>query len=193
MTRIISGEAGGRRLAVPSGTATRPTSDRVREGIFSRLEHLDALTDAVVLDLYAGSGALGLEAASRGARLVTLVDQDRAAVTAARRNVAELGWRDRVTVRADTVERTLMAGPPGSAATLVFLDPPYDIADGRLADVLALLVTHRWLGADALVVVERSARSAPPQWPEGWEDAGDRRYGETRVWFASVPSDGDAA
>ena len=135
MTRIISGEAGGRRLAVPSGTATRPTSDRVREGIFSRLEHLDALTDAVVLDLYAGSGALGLEAASRGARLVTLVDQDRAAVTAARRNVAELGWRDRVT----------------------------------------------------------SARSAPPQWPEGWEDAGDRRYGETRVWFASVPSDGDAA
>ena len=193
MTRIISGAAGGRRLTAPTGAATRPTSDRVREGIFSRLEHFGVLPDAVVLDLYAGSGALGLEAVSRGAASATLVERDRTALAAARRNVAALGWVDRVVVRADTVERTLMAGPPPEPATLAFLDPPYDLGSDRVDDVLALLVTHGWLAPDAVVVLERSARSRAPRWPVGWEDAGDRRYGETHVWWATVPSHDDAA
>ena len=193
VTRIISGIAGGRRLTAPTGAATRPTSDRVREGIFSRLEHFGVLGDAIVLDLYAGSGALGLEAVSRGAVSAMLVERDRNAVGAARRNVAELGWAHRVVVRADTVERTLMAGPAGERATVVFLDPPYDVPSEHVDDVLALLVSHCWLAPDAVVVLERSSRSRPPVWPGGWEEAGDRRYGETQVWWATVPPDDDAA
>ena len=185
MTRIISGRAGGRRLHTPQGGGTRPTSDRVREALFSRLEHLDVLQGCHVLDLYAGSGALGLEAASRGAASVLLVESGRSAAAVARRNVAELGLPG-VTVRADTVERALLGGPPpgSSPCDLVLADPPYDVTDDALADVLRLLVAHDWLGPDALVVVERSARSPEPRWPAGLQAAGERRYGETRMWFA---------
>lgn len=192
MTRIISGSAGGRRLATPAGGDTRPTSDRVREGLFSRLEHLDALAGARVLDLYAGSGALGLEAASRGAEAVLLVESDRDTATVARDNVATLGMGQRVGVRAETVERVLL-GTPQDPYDLVLLDPPYDLGEQRLADVLALLVTHDWLAPDGLVVVERSARSPEPRWPAGLAAAGERRYGETKMWFATVPGPDEIA
>lgn len=196
MTRIISGVAGGRRLATPSGARTRPTSDRVREALFSRLEHLDVLAGARVLDLYAGSGALGLEAASRGARSVLLVDADRGAAKVARENAAVVG-RPGIVVREDSVERVLVAGPGGAGgagpADLVFLDPPYDLSEDALGDALALLVAHGWLAPEALVVVERSSRSPEPRWSEGLQPAGERRYGETRMWFADAPGPDDVA
>jgi 16S rRNA (guanine966-N2)-methyltransferase len=187
MTRIISGLAGGRRIHTPPGSGTRPTSDRVREALFSRLEHLDAVHHAKVLDLYAGSGALGLEAASRGATSVLLVESDWAAVAVIRKNVADLDLPGvDVGVRADTVERALLSGPASEKARcdLVLVDPPYDVTEEALGDVLTLLVTHGWLSPDALVVVERSARSPEPRWPPGLEGAGERRYGETKMWFA---------
>ena len=185
MTRIISGLAGGRRISTPPGSGTRPTSDRVREALFSRLEHLDVVQQANVLDLYSGSGALGLEAASRGAASVLLVESDWAAVAVIRKNIAELGLPG-VRVRAETVERALLGGPGADEARcdLVLADPPYDVTEEALGDVLTLLVTHGWLSADALVVVERSARSPEPRWPLGLDGAGERRYGETKMWFA---------
>jgi 16S rRNA (guanine966-N2)-methyltransferase len=184
VTRIISGTARGRRLRTPAGSGTRPTSDRVREALFSRLEHLDVLSGARVLDLYAGSGALGLEAASRGAASVVLVDSHRATAAVARANATVTGVGN-VKVRADTVERVLAAGPrPGDQVDLVFLDPPYDLVEEDLAAVLYLLSGRDWLAPDALVVVERSSRSPEPAWPPGLETSGERRHGETRVWFA---------
>jgi 16S rRNA (guanine966-N2)-methyltransferase len=188
VTRIISGAAGGRRLQTPRGARTRPTSDRVREALFSRLEHLDTLAGARVLDLYAGSGALGLEAASRGAASVLLVDADRTAARVARGNAAVVALPG-VVVREDTVERVLLAGPGGGGGPvdLVFLDPPYDLTEAALGDALALLVVHGWLAPDALVVVERSTRSPEPRWPARLSPAGERRYGETRMWFADAP------
>ncbi|MEO8519049.1 MAG: 16S rRNA (guanine(966)-N(2))-methyltransferase RsmD [Dermatophilaceae bacterium] len=185
MTRIISGRAGGRRISTPPGSGTRPTSDRAREALFSRLEHLEAVNRAHVLDLYAGSGALGLEAASRGAANVLLVESDRAAVAVLHRNIAELGLPG-VTVRADTVERALLSGPDSDEARidLVLADPPYDVAEESIAEVLLLLVTHAWLSDEALVVVERSARSPEPRWPNGLVGSGERRYGDTKMWFA---------
>ena len=187
MTRIISGLAGGRRIRTPPGGGTRPTSDRVREALFSRLEHLDVVYQAKVLDLYAGSGALGLEAASRGAASVLLVESEWAAVAVIRKNIVELGLPDvSIGVRAETVERALLSGPASKEARcdLILADPPYDVTEEALADVLALLVTHAWLSEDAFVVVERSARSPEPRWPRGLDGAGERRYGDTKMWFA---------
>lgn len=194
MTRIISGLAGGRRIRTPPGTGTRPTSDRVREALFSRLEHLDVVRHRRVLDLYAGSGALGLEAASRGAGSVLQVESDRAAVAVMRKNIADLGLAG-VTVRADTVERALNAGPAAGdgRCDLVLVDPPYDVTDEALGGVLTLLVAQGWLSEDAFVVVERSARSPEPRWPPGLERAGERRYGDTRTWFADVAGPGGVA
>jgi 16S rRNA (guanine966-N2)-methyltransferase len=185
MTRIISGLAGGRQLHTAPGNGTRPTSDRVREALFSRLEHLDVVRHARVLDLYAGSGALGLEAASRGAASVLLVESDRAAADVVRKNIAELSLPG-VSLRADTVERALLSWPISQEARfdLVLADPPYEVTEEALGDVLSLLITHVWLSLDALVVVERSARSPEPRWPEGLAGAGERRYGETKMWFA---------
>ena len=181
MTRIVAGTAGGRTLTVPRG-ATRPTSERVREALFSRLEHRGVVAGARVLDLYAGSGALGLEAASRGAVAVTLVDSARPAVAACRRNVSALGLRQ-VTVVPATV-RSYLSGEPTTAYDLVLVDPPYDVAEDDLADVLAQVT--RWLTPDAVVVVERSRRSPEPTWPAGLEPTDERRYGDTVLWFAGA-------
>ena len=185
MTRIISGRAGGRRIHTPTGSSTRPTSDRVREALFSRLEHLGVIHHTKVLDLYAGSGALGLEAASRGATSVLLVESDVAAAAVVRKNIDELGLPE-VSLRTDTVERVLLSGSAsdGVRFDLVLADPPYDVTEETLGDMLTLLVTHGWLSQDAFVVVERSARSPEPRWPRGLEGAGERRYGETKMWFA---------
>lgn len=183
MTRIIAGSVGGRRISTPTGRGTRPTSDRVREAVFSRLDHLDVLTDAHVADLYAGSGALGLEAASRGAASVLLVEHDRSAAQVVTRNAAELGLRD-VTVRRDTVERVLAGPLAGQPFDVTLVDPPYDLSEEALAAVLARLVEGDWLAADAIVVVERSSRSPEPTWPQGLVALDEKRYGETVVWYA---------
>lgn len=191
MTRIVAGTVGGRTLAVPA-KGTRPTSDRVREAIFSRLEHLDVLSGARVLDLYAGSGALGLEAASRGAAQVTLVDSARGAADVARRNVTALGLSAVVRVVAETAERFAAslagAGPGGPSLDLVFLDPPYDLAEDELARVLSHLAAPGVLAEGAVVVVERSTRGPEPAWPSGLEPFARKDYGETAVFYAE-PAD----
>ncbi|KRE55190.1 16S rRNA (guanine(966)-N(2))-methyltransferase RsmD [Phycicoccus sp. Soil748] len=182
MTRIISGRAGGLRLATPPGAGTRPTSDRVREALFSRLEHLEVLAGVRVLDLYAGSGALGLEALSRGATDVLLVEADQAAAKVTEANVRALDLPGAVVRRAPVAK--VLATAPAAPYGLVFSDPPYALSEDDLAGDLALLAEHRWLTPDALVVVERSSRSPEPRWPAAWECEGERRYGETRIWFA---------
>lgn len=164
----------------------------MREALFSRLDHLDVLDGTRVLDLYAGSGALGLEAASRGAAHVTLVDSARGAIAAARQNIATLDLGAHVRVVAGPVERhtaALAAAPmPGVALDLVFLDPPYDLSDGALAQVLRDLAAPGVLAPGAVVVVERSARSPEPPWPEGLVSFGQKSYGETAVHYAE-PAD----
>ena len=188
MTRIVAGTAGGRRLLAPAGRQTRPTSDRVREAVFSRLEH-DGLLDATrVLDLYSGSGALGLEALSRGARSALLVEQGQGAVRAIGLNIAATGLSGAQLV-ADRVERVLARAVEGAAFDLVLADPPYLLAEPALGQVLQLLVVGGWLARDAVVVVERSARTPEPSWPLGLERYDDRRYGETRIWFAEHHQD----
>ena len=180
MTRIIAGTAGGRELRTPPGRGTRPTSDRVREALFSTLDARDAVAGCHVLDLYAGSGALGLEAASRGAASVTLVESDRAAAGLIRDNAALLGLR--ATVVPATVRSAL--GGTARAMDLVLVDPPYDLGEEALAEDLATLVGAGWLAEDALVVVERSKRSPEPTWPEGLEQQRLKKYGETVLWYA---------
>jgi len=188
VTRLVAGSAGGRTLVVPRGSATRPTSERVREALFSRLEHEGLLDGTRVLDLYAGSGALGLEAASRGAVAVVLVDAGRDAARACRRNVETTGLSG-VEVREAPVERVLATepGPPlVGGADLVLLDPPYDVAEDALASVLAALVGRGWLAPGAVVVVERGRRSPEPTWPTGLSRYASRRYGDTLVWSAEA-------
>ena len=182
MTRIVAGTVGGRTLAVPRA-GTRPTSERVREALFSRLEHLDVVDGARVLDLYAGSGALGIEAASRGAEHVTLVDAARDAVEVCRRNVTALALADRVTVVADKAERFAHRVPP-TPWDLVLVDPPYDLSEEDLAGVLAGVA--RALSPQAVVVVERSSRTPEPTWAAPLERFDRRAYGETVMWFAEL-------
>jgi 16S rRNA (guanine966-N2)-methyltransferase len=180
MTRIIAGAVGGRRIETPKGPETRPTSDRVREALFGALEARDVLDGAAVLDLFAGSGALGLEAASRGAASVVLVDSARAAVEIARRNVAALGLPGVRVVQAPVLRYLAGAAVP---ADLALLDPPYSVGEDALAGVLTALDAGH-LAPGAVVVVERSARSPQPRWPPGWTPDGVRRYGDTAVWTA---------
>ncbi|MDQ1289591.1 MAG: rRNA (guanine966-N2)-methyltransferase [Actinomycetota bacterium] len=182
MTRIIAGAARGRRLQTPPGDGTRPTSDRVREAVFSALDARGAVDGARVLDLFAGSGALGLEAASRGAVDVVLVDSSRRAVDTARRNVLAVG-ESGVSVVHSPVLRYL-GRSPGEPRDLVFLDPPYALDEPSLARHLSALVTGSWLAPDALVVVERSGRGPEPEWPPVLAAEPVRRYGETAVWTA---------
>lgn len=182
MSRIVAGAAGGRTLRVPP-RGTRPTSDRVREALFSRLEHAGLLDGTTVWDLYAGSGALGLEAASRGADRVVLVESARVAVRVCRENVAALGLGE-VQVVAERVLPYLRGRQPTADVDLVLVDPPYDLVEPDLAEVLAALVGH--LSEEAVVVVERSSRSPEPGWPDGLERTDERRYGETVLWFAAA-------
>lgn len=183
MTRIIAGQAGGRRLATVPGRATRPTSDRAREGLFSTVTAMrGGLAGAAVLDLYAGSGAVGLEALSRGASEVELVEADSRAARVIRENIATVGLPGARLV-ADRVERVLARGPVGAPRDFVFADPPYAIGDDELASVLAVLVNLGWLAAEAVLAVERSARSSPPDWPTGYESHRSRRYGEAMLWY----------
>ena len=194
MTRIIAGRAGGRRLAVPPGRSTRPTSDRTREGLFAAvLAALGTLEGAAVLDLYAGSGAVGLEALSRGASDVLLIESDPAAAQIIRRNIATVGLPGAQLLR-DRAERALRRGPAGARPRdLVFADPPYAAAGAEIGLVLGLLAGRGWLAPGALVVVERDARSGPPPWPDGYAQDRSRRYGETALWYGRATGASPAA
>jgi 16S rRNA (guanine966-N2)-methyltransferase len=184
MTRIIAGAAGGRRLATAAGRVTRPTSDRTREGLFSTvLAMCGGLAGAAVLDLYAGSGAVGLEALSRGAADVILVESDPRAAKVIRENVAAVGLPGALLI-ADKVARVLARGLAGACPRdFVFADPPYALGDGELSDVLAALLRQGWLAPAAVVAVERATRSGPPSWPAGYEPDRSRKYGEATLWY----------
>lgn len=194
MTRIIAGTAGGRRIAVPSGRSTRPTSDRTREGLFAAvLATLGSLAGTRVLDLYAGSGAVGLEALSRGATDALLIESDPATVQVIRANIETTGLPG-ATVIQDLVGRALRRGPGASAPRdFVFADPPYAVADDELGHVLVTLEAAGWLAAGALVVVERDARSGAPPWPAGYVPDRSRRYGETVLWYGRASGAAPAA
>lgn len=185
MTRIVAGSAKGRTLAVPK-SGTRPTSERVREALFSRLDHMNVLEGAIVLDLFAGTGALGLEALSRGAARATLVEKASAAARVATANVRATGLSARV-VTADV--RAYLGARSGDALTgevdLVFIDPPYDIAEEDMATVLSALAP--WVGPDSLIVVERSTRAPAPTWPPFLVLEDTRAWGETVAYFAGPP------
>lgn len=176
MTRIIAGLARGRRLQVPAGD-TRPTSDRVRESLFSSLESAVDLEGAQVLDLYAGSGALGLEALSRGAERVVLVDKSAPASRAMSANIATVGLPGATVERAD-VQTFLQAGP--QPFDVVFLDPPYRLSSRIVEQVLDTL-TQGWLGPQAVVVVERGRGGDDLTWPQGFGQGLNRRLGDTHV------------
>ena len=161
MARVIAGEAGGRRLAVPDGRNTRPTSDRAREGLFATIVSLTgSLTGARVLDLYAGSGAVGLEALSRGAEHVLLVESGARAARVIRDNIEAIGLPGAEVVT-DRVARVLARGPGDDRYDVVFADPPYALASGEVSAMLAALQDRGWLAPGALVIVERATRSGP--------------------------------
>jgi 16S rRNA (guanine966-N2)-methyltransferase len=189
MTRVIAGEAGGRRLAVPAGRDTRPTSDRAREGLFGTiLSVAGPLTGKRVLDLYAGSGAVGLEALSRGAGHVLLVESGRQAAAVIKANIEAIGLPGAV-LAVDRVERILTASP-GSRYDVVFADPPYAVPDAEITTLLTNLADQHWLGRDALVIVERATRSGPLNWPAGYRPERSRRYGEATFWYGLAPEAG---
>jgi 16S rRNA (guanine966-N2)-methyltransferase len=183
MTRVIAGVAGGRRLAVPPGQATRPTSDRAREGLFSTwLSLRGTLEGARVLDLFGGSGAVGLEALSRGAAHVLLVESDQRAARTIRENVRAVGLPG-AEVRVGRAERIAAADPPQDPYDVVFLDPPYAVTDDEVREILLTLASGSWLATDALATVERGTRGGQFAWPAGFEALRARRYGEGTLWY----------
>jgi 16S rRNA (guanine966-N2)-methyltransferase len=190
MTRIIGGSAGGRRINTPRGINTRPTSDRVREALFSAVEAwCGSLAGLRVLDLYAGSGAVGLEARSRGAGVVTLVEHDRRTAALISENSRVLGFTQRLDVVTGPVASTL-ARSPFAPYDLVFLDPPYPMPAKDVDQDLVALVANGWLVPGALVVVERGTRGPDLAWPEGIVADRERKYGETVLWYGrAAPSD----
>ncbi|MFF5161248.1 16S rRNA (guanine(966)-N(2))-methyltransferase RsmD [Streptomyces sp. NPDC000348] len=189
MTRVIAGAAGGRRLAVPPGQGTRPTSDRAREGLLSTWQSLlgGPLDGERVLDLYAGSGAVGLEALSRGAGHVLLVEADARAVRTVRENVRSLGLPG-AEVGSGKAEQIIRAAPPPEPYDIVFLDPPYAVPDDDLREILLTLRSQGWLAEEALVTVERSTRGGEFAWPSGFEAIRARRYGEGTFWYGRAAS-----
>ncbi|WP_340385053.1 16S rRNA (guanine(966)-N(2))-methyltransferase RsmD [Streptomyces sp. SS7] len=188
MTRVIAGKAGGRRLAVPPGTGTRPTSDRAREGLLSTWQSLlgGPLDGERVLDLYAGSGAVGLEALSRGASHTLLVEADARAARVIRENVKNLALPG-AEVRAGKAHQVIQTAPT-EPYDVVFLDPPYAVTDDDLREILLTLRSGGWLAPRALVTVERSTRGGEFGWPDGFEALRARRYGEGTFWYGRAAS-----
>lgn len=188
MTRIIAGTAGSLRLEVPKA-GTRPTSDRVREAIFSALESWNLLTESRILDLYAGSGALGLEAASRGASRIVLVEKHPQAAQVAVRNAKTVSQAfhganaPSIDVSRSSVQHYLDAAA-GEQFDVIMLDPPYDLGEQELTANLTAVVPL--ISADGAVLVERSSRSPEPSWPEGLSRFREKRYGETVLWWAEA-------
>jgi 16S rRNA (guanine(966)-N(2))-methyltransferase RsmD len=181
VTRIIGGVAGGRRITVPP-RGTRPTTDRVRESLFNIVTARRDLNGMSVLDLYAGSGALGLEALSRGAESALFVESDHRAAAVLARNVATLGLPG-ATLRRGLVDAVLAAGA-AAPVDLVLADPPYDVETADIHAALAALTTHGWTREGTLAVVERAATSQALSWPAGWQPWPQRVYGDTRLELA---------
>jgi 16S rRNA (guanine966-N2)-methyltransferase len=184
VTRLISGVAGGRRLRVPSA-GVRPTGDKAREALFNSLGTLLDLEGATVLDLYAGSGALGLEALSRGAETVVLVENGSRVLPVLRANLAAVGLPGGRVVAGSVP--TVVAGPPPARFDLVLADPPYATPAAEVLGVLGSLATGGWLAEDAVVVVERSSREEPWEWPTPLYGVRDRRYGEAVLRYGRCP------
>lgn len=192
MTRIIGGHAGVLRLQTKRVSLTRPTSDRVREAMVSTIESwFGSLSGLRFLDLYAGSGAVGIEAWSRGAGVVTLVEQDRKACGLIRDNARAVGFRAAHVVAASVP--TTLRRPPSAPYDLAFLDPPYPHDTDTVDADLQALHDHEWLVPGALVAVERSSRSTAPRFPPGFVDVRERHYGETTLWYGHAASSRDAA
>jgi len=188
VARVIAGEAGGRRLAVPDGRDTRPTSDRAREGLFATISSImGSLAGARMLDLYAGSGAVGLEALSRGAGYVLMVESGARAGRVIRANIEAIGLPG-AEVITDRVERVLARGPEDGRYDIVFADPPYALPGEDVFRMLSELVQQAWLTPGALVIVERATRSGPVRWPEGFMPDRARRYGEATFWYGLAPT-----
>ena len=180
VTRIIAGAAGSLTLEVP-GSGTRPTSDRVRESIFGSLDAADAIAGARVLDLYAGSGALGLEALSRGATSVDLVEKSPRAASVIERNAQRVRHAAGGAYRVHRAAVDAYLAAAREPYALVFIDPPYDLGEESLGQVLRLLVPS--LAPDAIPVTERAARSPEPVLPAELVLERHRRYGDTAVWW----------
>ncbi len=179
--RVVAGEAGGLPLVAPKGARTRPTADRVKKALFAALGP-DRVVDASVLDLYAGSGALAIEALSRGASRALLVDRDPRAVDAIRANLRTTGMRERAHTQRRTVAGFVHDSPPEQAPfDLVLLDPPYDTPAREITSVLGALAQPGWLAPAATVVVEQSASTPVPRLVDGWEARWERAYGDTLV------------
>jgi 16S rRNA (guanine966-N2)-methyltransferase len=185
-TRIVGGAARGRRLAVP-GSGTRPTSERAREALFSALDAKVGMAGARVLDLYAGSGAIGLEALSRGAGAARMVEARAAAIAVIRANAAVVGMAGAQIVGAP-VERHLAGPPPEEPFGIVVADPPYAAPPSEVDAVLRRLCAPGWLGEGAVVVIERAARDrTAPAWPDCVTERTHRRYGEAALWYGRWP------
>lgn len=187
MTRIIAGVLGGRRLSAPPGSQTRPTADRVREALFSSLASLTDLDGARFVDLYAGSGAVGLEALSRGATFALLVESDAKAARVIRDNIVALRAGASARLVTGKVLSVLAAEPEGGPFDVVFADPPYALGEDEVDELQRLLVANGWLAPDAVVVLERATRSVPRgedlSWVDGITPERGKRYGETTLWY----------
>jgi 16S rRNA (guanine966-N2)-methyltransferase len=180
--RVVSGSAGGRRLVAPKGSA-RPTTDRLKEALFASLGR-HRTDDATVLDLYAGSGALAIEALSRGARRAVLVDRDAAARTAILTNLETTGFADDARFQQSTVTAFLGAPVPEAPFDLVFLDPPYDLPVAEVDRVLETLAAAGLVAPGGTVVVERPKSGEGVALPELWEIEKERVYGDTLLVVA---------
>ena len=185
VTRIISGAAGSLRLQGPAKT-TRPTSDRVKESVFAKLESMGAIADARVLDLYAGTGALGLEAASRGAASVTLVEKDPAAAAVCAENLKAIGSSFQkqgfeCELKLEKLDAKSFVSKSKSGFDLVFIDPPYELANQAVELLLADLASS--LNTESVVVVERDSRSEELTLPQGLNLESRKNYGDTSVFF----------
>lgn len=199
MTRVIGGQARGQRLQVP-GSGTRPTSDRVRESLFASVESVllgrgERWVDVAFCDAYAGSGAIALEAWSRGAYRVCAIEKNRAAAKVIETNVDRLDAGQEVVVLARGVAETFAGSPPSGGFDVMFVDPPYEVSPEVIATQLTAAAGHGWLRPDAVVVVERSTRDHRDPFPQGeaFGQVKQRRYGETTLWYGHFNADqGDA-
>jgi 16S rRNA (guanine966-N2)-methyltransferase len=188
---VIAGRFRGQRLAAPPGDRTRPTSDRVREAVFSSFVSWlgtgdrpgeEALADVSLLDLYGGSGGIAIEAASRGARPVRLVERDAKVAAVARRNAEHVGADVQVTT---APVAAFLSGPSELPYDIVWLDPPYAVGEEEVSAVARAVLEGGWLADDGLLVVERSSRTADPVLPPWLDDVWSRRYGETTIHYAT--------
>ena len=186
MTRIIAGELRGRALKVPDA-GTRPTAERVREAVFSSLTSLDAIAEVSVLDLFAGSGAFGIESISRGANHCVFVEDNKNAVAVINKNIEDLKVNAHVV---DAKVETLFSAKPAEKlkmpAQLIFLDPPYEMPLAQISKVITSGLANSWFSDDAILVVETSKRSGDFVWPDGFESIRDKSYGDTCVWYGQV-------